>query len=163
MNITYVIGDATEPVGEGPKFIVHICNDVGLWGAGFVKAISRKWNQPEKIYRLFAERNPERYMTLGNTQYVSVGADITVVNLIGQHGVRSASNPMPVDYAAVRKGLNTVRLHATFSKSLLKAPVSVHMPRIGCGLGGGSWDKMEPIIRDTLCVYGVPVTVYDLA
>lgn len=36
----------------------------------------------------------------------------------------------------------------------------VHMPRVGCGLAGGSWDDVEPIINRALA--GVPVTVYDL-
>jgi O-acetyl-ADP-ribose deacetylase (regulator of RNase III) len=38
---------------------------------------------------------------------------------------------------------------------------SVHMPRIGCGLAGGEWSKVEPIIIETLCKNGVEVTVYD--
>jgi O-acetyl-ADP-ribose deacetylase (regulator of RNase III) len=40
---------------------------------------------------------------------------------------------------------------------------SVAMPRIGCGLAGGTWEEIEPIIRDTLCAQGVSVTVYDLS
>lgn len=39
---------------------------------------------------------------------------------------------------------------------------SVHMPRIGCGLAGGSWGKVEPIIQEELCDKGVQVFVYDL-
>jgi hypothetical protein len=39
---------------------------------------------------------------------------------------------------------------------------SVHMPRIGCGLAGGAWDKMEPIIEEALIKEGITVTVYDL-
>ena len=31
-HIKYVKGDATEPIGEGNKLIVHICNNVGKWG-----------------------------------------------------------------------------------------------------------------------------------
>jgi O-acetyl-ADP-ribose deacetylase (regulator of RNase III) len=38
---------------------------------------------------------------------------------------------------------------------------SVHMPRIGCGLAGGEWSKVEPIIRETLSKAGIEVTVYD--
>ena len=37
--------------------------------------------------------------------------------------------------------------------------ISVHMPRIGCGLGGGKWEEVEPIIR-TLLKYS-NVFVYD--
>ena len=47
MNINDVIGDATQPVGAGPKIIVHVCNDIGGWGRGFVVAISNHWPEPE--------------------------------------------------------------------------------------------------------------------
>jgi hypothetical protein len=35
------------------------------------------------------------------------------------------------------------------------------MPRIGCGLAGGRWDQVEPIIIQTLCGRDIPTTVYD--
>ena len=38
---------------------------------------------------------------------------------------------------------------------------SVHMPRIGCGLAGGDWSKVEPLIEAALCANGIAVTVYD--
>jgi len=38
---------------------------------------------------------------------------------------------------------------------------SVHMPRIGCGLAGGRWDRIEPLIVATLCTRDVDTTVYD--
>ena len=53
--IKYVIGDATRPIGEGTKLIIHISNDLGGWGRGFVLALSRRWDAPEKVYR--AEKN----------------------------------------------------------------------------------------------------------
>jgi O-acetyl-ADP-ribose deacetylase (regulator of RNase III) len=42
-EIFYMTGDATAPVGEGQKLIVHVCNDIGAWGAGFVLALSKRW------------------------------------------------------------------------------------------------------------------------
>ncbi|MEO1228615.1 MAG: hypothetical protein AAFZ18_06900 [Myxococcota bacterium] len=42
---------ATAPVGEGPKVIVHICNDTGGWGRGFVVGLSKRWSAPEAVYR----------------------------------------------------------------------------------------------------------------
>jgi hypothetical protein len=36
------------------------------------------------------------------------------------------------------------------------------MPRIGCGLAGGTGDMVEPIIIHSLCKKNVPVFVYDL-
>ena len=46
MPIAYTTGDATAPEGDGPKIIVHVCNDVGGWGRGFVMAISKRWPEP---------------------------------------------------------------------------------------------------------------------
>jgi len=35
------------------------------------------------------------------------------------------------------------------------------MPRIGCGLAGGKWTAIEPLIEQTLLVKGLDVYVYD--
>ena len=39
MKTNHVIGDATQPLGDGPEIIVHVCNDIGGWGRGFVVAL----------------------------------------------------------------------------------------------------------------------------
>ena len=39
--------------------------------------------------------------------------------------------------------------------------IIVHMPRIGCGLAGGSWDRIEPLIVESLTVRGIETFVYD--
>jgi hypothetical protein len=35
------------------------------------------------------------------------------------------------------------------------------MPRIGCGLAGGRWERVEPLVTAELTDRGVHVTVYD--
>ncbi|EPJ40147.1 hypothetical protein STAFG_2811 [Streptomyces afghaniensis 772] len=35
------------------------------------------------------------------------------------------------------------------------------MPRIGCGLAGGKWSRVEPLIEERLIRRGISVTVYD--
>lgn len=35
------------------------------------------------------------------------------------------------------------------------------MPRIGCGLAGGKWEKIEPLINKNLIEKGIDVFVYD--
>ncbi|WP_436847462.1 hypothetical protein [Streptomyces aureus] len=37
----------------------------------------------------------------------------------------------------------------------------MHMPRIGCGLAGGSWSRVEPLVTERLVRRGLSVTVYD--
>ena len=38
----------------------------------------------------------------------------------------------------------------------------IHMPRIGCGLAGGSWHEIEPILEEHLAGAGFDIRVYDL-
>lgn len=152
--ITYTTGDATRPVGKDNKLIVHICNDAGAWGAGFVMAISRRWKQPAAEYRKWFRGTYEMPFELGNVQPVQVEPTIWVCNLLGQHDVCSKTDQPPIRYTAVQRGLKRVAQLA----ETLKA--SIHMPRIGCGLAGGTWDRIEPIIQQELA--DAQVTVYDL-
>jgi O-acetyl-ADP-ribose deacetylase (regulator of RNase III) len=159
-GINYVIGDATEPVGDGPKLVAHICNDQGGWGRGFVMALSGKDEQPERLYRKMAVERP---LELGSVQMClfgpqADGSPVFVANMVAQHGYMSLANPVPLDYKALRECLDVVGQEAA------DIGASVHMPRIGCGLGGGSWDTVEEAILAILVdVYKVDVTVYDLA
>jgi len=159
-GIRYIIGDATTPVGEGHKIITHCCNDIGAWGKGFVLALSKRWNFPERAYK-------EWYRTgfwfgirfeLGQLQTVDVKPDITVANFIGQHGLSRWDGIPPIRYEAFQHAF--VRLQMTYDGEQEK--VSFHMPRIGCGLAGGKWEKVEKIISDELVDHGFSVIVYDL-
>ena len=88
MEIQYLTGDATEPAGEGPQIIVHVCNDVGGWGRGFVLAISKRWPEPEERYRSWSHGGTEQPFALGEVQLVHVKESVWVANLIGQRDVR---------------------------------------------------------------------------
>jgi O-acetyl-ADP-ribose deacetylase (regulator of RNase III) len=149
----YLKGDATNPAGEGKKFIVHVCNDVNAWGAGFVLALSKAYPQAKAAYHALKNEGKQK---LHETQFVSVGDDITVCNMIAQHGLRSAKNPQPLDYDALDTCLHKVAHNA------LAQGASIHMPRIGCGLAGGKWDDVSDIIVKRLCSYKLVVYVYDL-
>lgn len=156
MSIQYLKGDATNPAGDNSRVIVHICNDLGKWGKGFVLAISKRWSKPEQVYKDSFKQEPKP--SLGDTQFVQVEESLTVANIIGQHGVRSPRNktaPAPIRYDAVEQGLTAV---ASFA---VDRGASVHMPRIGCGLAGGKWEEIELIIERTLVAKGVDVFVYD--
>jgi len=154
-EIDYIKGDATCPQAKGVKIIAHICNDRGGWGKGFVLAISRRWSKPEEAYRQwFSERNQNDF-GLGAVQLVQVEEYVWVANMVAQHGMQGNSRTPPIRYEAVEECLGKVAQKAQ------ELGASVHMPRIGCGLAGGKWELIEPLIKKTLCEKGVPVTVYD--
>lgn len=158
-RITYVTGDATDPIGEGPKVIAHVCNDVGKWGAGFTGAISKRWAEPERRFREFDAR------MLGTCETVEVGPGLYVENMYAQHGVRRPGSraQAPIRYNALAKCLRECAVDAEIYGTLSAYVIaSVHMPRIGCGLAGGEWSKVEALIKETLCFRGLSVFVYDL-
>jgi O-acetyl-ADP-ribose deacetylase (regulator of RNase III) len=153
-DIQYTKGDATSPQSENNKVIVHICNDIGGWGKGFVMAISKRWEKPENQYREWFKSKDG--FELGKVQFVQVEEDLWIANLIGQHKINKDENGnAPIRYHAVEEGLKEVALFA------IKNNASIHMPRIGCGLAGGKWEMMEPIILKTLSNNDVEVVVYD--
>lgn len=155
-RLTYVEGDATLPVGDGPKVIAHVCNDVGGWGRGFVVAVSRRWPGPEAAYRRWHKEGAGGGFELGRIQLVEVGEALWVANLVAQAGVRATASGPPLRYEALTSCLEALRTSA------LERGASVHMPRIGAGLAGGDWTVIEGIVRRTLVDGGVEVTVYDL-
>jgi O-acetyl-ADP-ribose deacetylase (regulator of RNase III) len=168
--IHYLTGDATRPQGPGPKIIAHICNDAGGWGSGFVVAVSRRWKGPEVAYRAWHRdgTHPDVYgttknFTLGRVQLVLVEPDLWVANMIAQkgygargtdpHQTGEESGP-PIRYDYLAQCLLRVGYMAG------KHTATVHMPRIGTGLAGGKWERIEPILADMLETR--EVYVYDL-
>lgn len=152
--INYISGDATNPIIDGNKVIVHICNDIGGWGKGFVLAISKRWKQPENEYRKWF--NSKDNFLLGEVQFVQVEDDIWVANIIGQHKINKDENGnAPIRYEAIKIGLKKVIKFAKENNA------SAHMPRIGCGLAGGTWDKIEPLINESFLKNNIRTYIYD--
>lgn len=153
-KVNYIKGDATNPTLNGNKIIVHICNDIGAWGKGFVMAISKRWKQPEQQYRHWFKSNDN--FNLGQVQFVQVENELWVANLIGQHKIiKDEDGNAPIRYQAILLGLEKVAQFA------IDKNASVHMPRIGCGLAGGTWDKMAPLINKSLLKNEIDTYVYD--
>lgn len=152
-NINYVFGDATEPEGDGPNIIAHVCNNQGAWGAGFVRALSAKYPRAEHVYRLLQPQQLE----LGMVHMVETPSGLCVANMIAQDGLIGRDNRRPLNYAALGECLNKLGVFAQ------KGGYAVHMPRIGCGLAGGDWIYVEKLVADALPRRGVTTYVYDPA
>lgn len=150
--ISYVKGDATRPqapAGLRPV-IVHVGNDLGAWGAGFTAALSRRWPDLGDQYRQFIRHGGK----LGDTLVVQPERGLLVATLVAQRGLRSRNNPRPIHYPALKQSLSWL------AGAIDQSTHSFHLPRIGCGLAGGTWAAVEPILQATLGE--AAMTVYDL-
>ncbi|MFI2433031.1 macro domain-containing protein [Streptomyces sp. NPDC018693] len=169
LPIAYIDGDATAPQADGNKIIAHVCNDIGAWGAGFVRALSHRWPEPEREFRRWYRARATSGFRLGAVQLVQVEPEVWVANMVGQHGIRTragirtesgtspADSGPPIRYEALREALHALAEHAS------RLDASVHMPRIGCGLAGGTWDRVEPLVVQALTARGIRTVVHDHA
>jgi Zn-dependent peptidase ImmA (M78 family)/O-acetyl-ADP-ribose deacetylase (regulator of RNase III) len=153
--IRFMVGDASEPFGADAKVLLQVVNDrASLWGGGFAKHCGKKWRSAQTKFREWAMGRGN--LKLGNIHYAPVRPDLTLVSLVSQHGFAKASSGPRLRYGALFSALEKVAELATAKCA------TVHMPRIGTGEAGGSWNVIEGIIRETLVSKGIRVTIYDL-
>lgn len=155
-------GDATctPPM----TLLVHVVNDVGAWGAGFSGAVSRRWPHVEGSYCAWAAGHFKNTtetvekLALGKVLYtlVSKVPPVWIANLCAQRGISRVPRTTLLQYDALETCLGDAGVFAT------ARGLKVQMPRIGCGLAGGTWTKVEPIVMAKLVDQGLDVTVYDL-
>ena len=158
--IYYKVGDATQPCVEGDiRVIVHICNDAGKWGAGFSKALSARWKEPEEYYKSQRKFAKNRCL-LGQIQWIFPEVRLGVANMIAQEGTRSVLNPRPIRYESLELCLNRLAAGCHAAMREQKKGLTLHMPRIGCGLAGGNWDAVGSLVAEAL--WDFDVYVYDL-
>jgi O-acetyl-ADP-ribose deacetylase (regulator of RNase III) len=155
-GITEVSGNALSPRGKGKKLIVHIVNDsTPNWGGGgFAQAVRSRWPATQEDFKswIAADRTA---LSLGKVRITNIDEQTAIASMICQKGYGPSTRPR-IRYAALRECLVAVAARAA------NEGMSVHMPRIGSGQAGGSWDIIRELITSSLCGANIPVTVYDL-
>merc|ERR1712039_164091 len=156
-HVHYVTGDASKAqYGKGKKVIAHVCNDQGRWGKGFVMSITDTWGKhPGKLYRKWHKDGAEAEFALGRVQLITLTDLLSLANIIGQNGIKTGSKGPPVRYDAIEHGLDAVCSMAA------RDGASLHMPRIGAGLAGGEWEKIQQILEAMIKRYSVSIYVYE--
>lgn len=155
--IHYFKGDVLlglEKSDKPTKILIHICNNRGGWGKGFVVSISKKWKQPEALYREFFQL--KFCNNLGDVQICQIG-NVYVVNMIAQNGYKTQFNPKPLSYNALIECL--IKLQEWIRTMNLDAP-SIFCPKIGTGLAGGNWNIIEKLLLEHISE--TDLNVYEL-
>lgn len=160
--INYLKGNIFEHLPEDvPIIIPHVCNDVGAWGAGFVVPLAERFPRCKEEYlRWFQKKfDVERMILFGlsKVQFVHVGQNITVANMIAQKGLINKNNPFPIRYAALTGAMGNVGYACS-----LVPDCQIHTIKFGSGLAGGNWDYIEHLINELWINSGFSVTVYCL-
>jgi IrrE N-terminal-like domain len=151
--INYLVGDATEPRGEGQRIVMHLVNDATpRWGGAFARALRARWPGVQAAFIAWAGgRAPQ----IGAVNIVEAEPGIHVASMVAQHGFGRSDAPR-VRYLQLEACLDQVADEA------LEIGASVHAPRVGAGEAGGSWPVIAELIDRVMVARGVPVTIYDL-
>lgn len=149
--------------------VAHGCNCQGKMGAGVALAIRKRWPIAYKAYRSHWEKFQKQKETLlgfvvfVDTQEgikastIGLGLELFIANIFtqifyGRDGARYASPD------AIKQGL---RVTLEFAKS---RRLPLYIPRIGCSLGGLTWETdVKPIVEELALVFPeVDINVCDL-
>ena len=153
-HLKFVHGDVLDPRGGAKKIICQLVNDQArLWGGGLAKTTARKFPDAQRSFTDWFTQRP-RSKRLGSVHLGEINEFVTVASLVAQEGFGASSAPR-IRYAALEKCLEQI---AEFA---VRNSATVHMPRIGAGQSGGTWETVEEIVRSTFVPKSIPVTVYD--
>ncbi|EPN8565567.1 macro domain-containing protein [Enterobacter hormaechei] len=156
-RIKYLSGDAVEPLKKS-TVIANIVNNKGKWGKGFVLSLSNKYPAAKKSYlSCFKENN---FPELGVVDFVMVDAQekIFIANMYAQDGIKKNINDKKqyVYYDSLKVCLEKLSDFALVNR------LSIQMPRIGAGLGGGDWNVIESLILKNICYKMIDCNVITL-
>ena len=171
MPIIYRKGNLFDHIREG-DCLIHVVNNVGLWGVGFVTPLSVMFPEVRLAYKHWETdvnilpvriTNTGRFK-LGENQTVVCTPDrnerkgtfnkpIWIVNMVAQDGVRDGDNPHPLQYTALVDCLRHVERLVPKDKRII-------CPLIGAGLAGGDWTFISRLIEEIFA--DRKITVYVL-
>ena len=152
--IKVVHGDVLKPLGIGPKVICQLVNDQARnWGGGVARSTAQKYPIAQQQFSHWIVGVPKRNR-LGQVHFADVGNNTYIASLVAQEGFGASITPR-IRYVPLERCFRVVAEFAVTHGS------AVHMPKIGAGQSGGSWEAVEEIVQDALIAKGVRATVYD--
>jgi O-acetyl-ADP-ribose deacetylase (regulator of RNase III) len=155
-KLRYLRGDALEPRGDSTRIVAQVVNDATPnWGGrGFAFAVRSRFPSVQTDFQRWVRAN-RRNLELGKVRLAQATEALYVFSMVAQggYGPHGASR---LRYSALQSGLGSL------AKTALQLGASVHMPRIGTGYAGGSWDIISELIEQEISSRGIAVTVYDL-
>lgn len=165
-NLFEIAMNRVTATHNGATVIVpHVCNNIDTFGAGFAAQVAKYFPIVKENYHLLGKNFLKN--NLGHSQFIDVYENkqykhkLIFVNMISQNGIRSNTNPRPLNYAALCKAMVSVSSYIRMNTEWLQKNqyVEIHAPKFGSGLAGGNWNFISDIIDDVWSKFFV--TIYN--
>ena len=147
-------GDLLKLAAAGEfDVIAHGCNCFCTMGAGIAKGVAALFPQALEADRQTAKGDRTKLGTCTLAE-VSTAADgrLVVVNAYTQFHYRGRGDK--ADYEAIRSCMRWIAAN-------YPPPARIGLPKIGAGLAGGNWPRIERIIEEELAGCDVTVVKYQ--
>jgi len=133
--------------------IAHGVNCRGAFAAGVAGQIAKRFPEVKRAY--LCKYHSDGWLP-GDCQFVTTWNGKIIVNMATQVSYGCPADGVYVKYDAVKQCFDYTLDYC------LGNGQGLAIPRIGSGLAGGDWGRIEAIIRDLLMERDVDVSVYTL-
>lgn len=130
------------------NYLAHGCNCFCTMGAGVAKAIKDVY---PGAYEADKKTKNGDSSKLGRVSF-SKEKDITILNCYTQYGCGTDSRKL--NYEALYLCLTKI-------SEVMKNGESIIFPKIGCGLAGGDWNIVLPMIENVLKNFNVTISIFE--
>jgi O-acetyl-ADP-ribose deacetylase (regulator of RNase III) len=160
----YIQGDLFSSAhyqNHEPVVIAHVCNNLGMWGAGFAKTFKQRYPKAfTEFSQWFTTEKKKGSSLLGMSQLVTLvennGASLYACNMVAQAGLYSKSNQHPLQYDSLQHCLTALERFCKHSNA------TVYMPKIGSGLARGDWGYICDLIVNNLSIRDIAVSIFEV-
>jgi O-acetyl-ADP-ribose deacetylase (regulator of RNase III) len=148
-----VTGDLVELALQGQfDVVVQGCNCMCQMGKGVALTIKNTWPEVYATDCLTTKGSPSKLGTVTvTTVKVANNKPLAVVNAYTQYKYASATPD--ADYTAIKDATTLVQKMYTGKK--------IGISKIGCGLAGGDWNIVLPILEEVFASEDVTVVIKD--
>ena len=139
---TIQIGNMLDDIDPKEKTVIlHLCNDVGAFNKGFGYEVGQKYPKVRTAY--YNWYKAKKGFELGAVQYVKPEENLYVYNMVTMKGFKTADNPHPIDFEALKKCLKTVRK----TKNAKDAVIKIGEIR---GISKEDWAQVQKLVNQEL-------------
>lgn len=172
MELVYKSGNILD---TDDRIIAHQVNCMGRMGSGVAKALNDEFPELFEDYIEYLRTRQERvfgscYIHIAHDRNSVCRSDhhtepiipIAIANLFGQRNY-GRDGKQYTNYQALESALKQMRRSILYNRDYWYPNEQVRLStvRLGCGLGGGSWDVVEPMIQDIFKNDIILITVWD--